>query len=231
MPEPGSQQNQQSTQPSGANVNERRAAAALDRERNQERMNQRGSKPVEDVEGSTTINQTGGNTDISGDQENTNINERSREKEKRNKTRQKNFKQTKSVKKQRGEIKSIASKSNQKEEQEGLRLYPFPMLYLAITLDILDVVSGILDEFIVTAILRIGIEFLVSASIWVMLIPQSSKEDRDQAKYILSALVDIIPILTLLPWETLVLYMINRRKKGGGGFTEKAAQKLGKQPT
>jgi len=85
MPEPGSQQNQQSTQPSGANVNERRAAAALDRERNQERMNQRGSKPVEDVEGSTTINQTGGNTDISGDQENTNINERSKKTKRRNK--------------------------------------------------------------------------------------------------------------------------------------------------
>lgn len=132
-------------------------------------------------------------------------------------------------------IKNVASKisseEEQKSEQNGLKLYPFPMLFLAIALDIIDFISGFLDETLITMILRIVLEFIVSASIWVMLIPQTKKGDRDQAKYILSAIIDAIPILTFLPWETVVLYLINRKKEGKGGLVQKATQKLETQTT
>ncbi|MFB6226196.1 MAG: hypothetical protein ABEJ02_02490 [Candidatus Paceibacteria bacterium] len=194
----------------------------LEQDRNRDRTG-----PVENVQsGSTVVNTDNTQPD----------NQQQREPERQN--RQKEQRGSKSVEeiknreteaspsqeaKKTAEFASKASSEAKESEKSGLKLYPFPMLILSATLDVIDPFTGSLFGLLVI------LEIVASTSLSIMLYPQTTKEDRNFIKYILSAVVDAIPILSILPWETAVLYLIDKQKKGElAGGLENTAKSVSK---
>lgn len=216
MPQAGSQQNQQPTQPARANANERRAAAALKKERGQDRMNQRrGSEPVEDVSGDTQVNTQKSEDPSLGEYVGSRVGERVGEKarvtgaakageEAGAKAGRKAEEFAKKVGLSKGLNKAAEKiKRGKENEKQGLSLYPIPALMGIVLLDMIDPFSGSLFGVLVV------IDAVGTGIYFFYLRMQGGSAKRSGVKLLLSGLIDLFPFISILPWETFMLIGIN----------------------
>lgn len=116
---------------------------------------------------------------------------------------------------------------DQNKKEKKLRGFVFALPFAAL-LDMLDFVSGFFDETVVVAIIRIIIEILASLVLFLWYVLQvgfsGRKQKKNMAKFVLGAVLDLIPIITFLPIETAILLLILADQKSGGKI-KKAAKK------
>lgn len=119
---------------------------------------------------------------------------------------------------------------NEKKDKNEKKLKGFFLaIPLAALLDLLDFLTGIFDETVVVAIIRIIVEIMASTALFLWYVGQvgfsGRKQKKNMAKFIIAALLDLIPIITFLPLETVVLFVIWTDQKTGGKLKKSAGKK------
>lgn len=114
--------------------------------------------------------------------------------------------------------------SEEEEPRKGGFAFALPF---AGFMDILDMVGGILDETIIIAIVRIILEIMATLTLiawyrWKYRSFSNAKGKRNMIKYVVFALADMLPGLTLLPLETGVLFLLQMDEKTEGKVTQTA---------
>ena len=120
------------------------------------------------------------------------------------------------------------SENKNKGQEKELSGFIFAIPFAAL-LDMMDFFAGAADALIVTTLIRFLVEAMASAVLFLWYVGQvgfsGRKQKKNMAKFIMAALLDLIPIITFLPLETTILLMIWADQKSGGKLRKTAEKK------